>query len=1076
MAMATIIFLGVYGLRQLSIDLLPSFSFPLIFLTATYPNVAPEEMEQLIARPLEDAVSQVPGIQQVTSTSFEGVATVRAQFNFGINPDTAATDIREQLDRIKNRLPNDPNLQPVAIFKADPSQLPVLIAGVSDQNVSATALDDLVTNTIVPQIEEVPGVATAVETGGVVREVRVEVDNQRLAALGIPISTVINRIAQQNENVAGGIGREGSTEYEIRVTGLLQSPSQLNSLILANAKDGTPIYLGSLARVLDTGKEQRVIGRLNGVPSVGVTISKQSDANTVEVVRAVYGRLKKLEQTYPGLHFASIYDQHFYIEDSITALQQNAAFGALLGILVILFFLHSIRSTLVIALTIPTSVGGAFLAMYLAGFTLNIMTLGGLALAVGLMVDDAIVVLENIFRRVEGGENQIEASKAGAAQIYGAVMSSTITVMIVFLPMLLLGGVASKLFQPFALVVVFAVGVSLLVALSVVPMLAARFIHHSDVEESHVDPRANIFARTEEWLFERFGTGYRLLETRYRSILSWALDHGFAVAGLAVVAVIAGVVLIRLAGFEILPPAVSNYITINYRLPTGTALDINNQFALKMEDELRKDTANVQDVYANVGAGGSFVGLGTRPITNTGQIFLTLKPFGRNSPRRISSDAYVQKLRAEFNAIPGVQGYPVAVDIVSRILSFATGANQGITVDLYGPDLTQLSNLSNAAVDKLRGKIPGLINLRSSITNSAPQMAIAVNRARAGELGVPLSTIADTVATATNGTIASRYESGGQQYDINVILPPSQRKTSRNINDLTITTPAGSVVPLAEVASVTFGTGPNQITRLNKERYVEIQGDVLGTTPVGTVTQQVQAQLSGFALPPGYRFDFSAGTQAQNQAFSSLGLALILAIALIYMLLAAKYESFWQPLVIMMTLPLAIVGVGVGLILFHKSIGLTAMIGALALIGIVVKNAILVVEFTNQLRSEGMSIRAALMQAGPIRMRPILMTTSATCLGLLPLGLGLQAGSETQAPLAAVVIGGLLTSTLLTLVVIPVAYLNGQRFINWYLRTGVGRWLADLFGVATPRNGQPPGRSVELRDETALPVAEEERV
>jgi hydrophobic/amphiphilic exporter-1 (mainly G- bacteria), HAE1 family len=1075
MAMTAIIFLGFYGLRQLTVDLLPSFSFPIIFLSATYPNVAPEEMETLIARPLEDAVSQVPGIQQVTSTSFEGTATVRAQFNFGINPDTAATDVREQIDRIKNRLPNDPNLQPIAIFKADPSQLPVLIAGVSDPNISVTALDDLVTNTLIPQLEEVPGVATAVQTGGVTREIRVEVDNQRLAALGIPISTVINRIAEQNQNVAGGIGREGATEYEIRVTGLLTDARQLDALVLTTAKDGTPIYLGSVAQVLDTGKDQRIIGRLNGVPAEGVTISKQSDANTVEVVRALNQRLSKLEQTYPGLHFASVYDQHFYIEDSITALQQNAALGAILAILVILFFLHSIRSTLVIALTIPTSVGGAFLAMYLAGFSLNIMTLGGLALAVGLMVDDAIVVLENIFRRVEGGESQIEAAKAGAAQIYGAVMSSTITVMIVFLPMLLVGGVASKLFQPFALVVVFAVGVSLLVALTVVPMLAARFIHRSDVEESHVDPRASWFVRLEELLFVRFGAGYRWLETRYRSVLGWALDHGAGVAFIAAGAVVAGIVLLRFAGFEILPPATSNYVTINYQMPTGTALDLNNRFAMKMEDLLRKDTANVQDVYANVGAGGGFVGLGTRAITNTGQIFLTLRPFGRNSPRRITSTDYVQNLRREFNSTPGVRGYPVAVDIVSRILSFATGASQGIAVQLYGPDLQQLSTLSNAGVDQLMGKIPGLINLRSSITNSAPEMDVAVNRDRAGQLGVALSDIANTVATATNGTIASHFESGGQQYDINVILPPGQRKTQQNVYDLTITTPSGQVVPLSEVATVRFGTGPNQITRLNKVRYAEIDGDVIGNVPVGTVTRQVQQQLSAFPLPPGYRFDFTQGAQAQNDAFSSLGLALILAVFLIYMLLAAKYESFWQPLVIMLTLPLAVVGVGIGLFVFHKSIGLTALIGALALIGIVVKNAILVVEFTNQLRAEGMSVRAALMQAGPIRMRPILMTTSATCLGLLPLGLGLQSGSETQAPLAAVVIGGLLTSTLLTLLVIPVAYLNAQRFIDWYLRTRFGRFFADLFGVALPRNGEARGRSVELLEDMSVP-AEKEKV
>jgi hydrophobic/amphiphilic exporter-1 (mainly G- bacteria), HAE1 family len=1053
MTMIAIIFLGFYGLRQLTIDLLPSFSFPLVFLTVTYPNVAPEEMETLVTRPIEDAASQVPGIQQVTSTSFEGSATVRAQFNFGTNVDTAATDIREQLERIKNRFPNDPNLSPIGIFKADPTQLPVLIVGVNDQSLTPTQLTDLVENTLIPKIEAVSGVAAAVDTGGVVRQILIEVNNERLAALGIPLSTVINRVAQQNENVAGGIGREGSTEYEIRVTGLVTDSKQFNTLVLGTAKDGTPIMLGTVARVLDTGKEQRIIGRLNSVPSVGITISKQSDANTVAVVNALYQRLKGFETTYPGLRFAPIYDQHTYIQDSITALQQNALLGACLAILVILFFLHSIRSTLVIALSIPTSVAGAFLAMYLAGFNLNIMTLGGLALAVGLMVDDAIVVLENIFRRTEAGESQVDAAKSGAAQIYGAVVSSTITVMIVFLPMLLIGGVASKLFQPFALVVVFAVGVSLLVALTVVPMLAARFIHRSDVEESHYDPNANPFARVEEFLFERFGDAYHRLEARYRRILGWALDHGLAVTGIAIGAVVIGLVLIARQGVEILPPSNTNYITVNYQLPTGTALSLNNAFAQKIEAELRADTANVQDVYGNIGTGGNFVGFGTRPINNQGQIFITLRPMGHGSPRTIKTTDYVNMLRQRLNKEPGVLAYPVAVDIVSRILSFATGAAQGIAVQLYGPDVTTLSNLSKAAVDQLRGNVPGLVNVRSSITDSAPQMDVVVDRNRAAQLGIPLSTIADTVATATNGTIASRFESNGEQYDINVMFPQSQRKTTNNVNDIMLITPLGQSVPLAEVANVTFGKGPNQITRQNKERYVEIDGDVIGA-PLLSVASQVQQKLASFPLPPAYRWDFTSGTQAQTAAFGSLGVAVLLAIILIYMLLAAKYESFWQPFVIMLTVPLAIAGVGLGLIVFGKAIGLTAMIGVLALIGIVVKNAILVVEFTNQLRAQGQSVRDALLTAGPIRMRPILMTTSATCLGLLPLGLGLQPGSETQSPLAAVVIGGLLTSTLLTLIVVPVAYLNGQRFVHWYMRTGVGRFLADLFGVKTPSNGE----------------------
>ena len=1052
MGMIAVIFLGYYGFRQLSIDLLPSFSYPVIFVSAPYPNVAPEEMETVVARPIEDAVAVVPGIQQVESTSFDGSATVVARFNFGVNIDTAASDVREQLDRIRNRLPNDPNFGPIGIFKADPTQLPVLIMGVNDQTMSQTQLNDLVQNQLIPQIESVPGVGAAVESGGVVREIRVEVDNARLAALNIPISTVVNRISQENQNIAGGVGRRANQEYEIRVLGLVTDPNQLLHVAIGTGKDGTPVYLGDVGHVLDTGKEQRVFGRLNGTPSVGVTVSKEADANTVAVARDLYAKLVQLEGHYPGLHFAPIYDQHFYIEDSINALKQNALIGAVLAILAILFFLHSVRSTLVIALSIPTSVAGAFLVMYLSGFTLNILTLGGLALAVGLIVDDAIVVLENIFRHVETGGERIEAAKAGAAQIYGAVVASTITVMIVFLPMLLVGGIASKIFQPFALVVVFAIGVSLLVALSVVPMLSARFIRRSDVAEAHVEASASLIARAEAWMFVRFGNLYRRLESRYRRVLEWSLDHSRQVGFVALGAIVAGVVTLGLLAkyrFEFLPPSRSNYITVNYRWPVGTALAVNNAFAQKIESELRADTANVQDVYGNIGASQSFAGFGTRQISNQGQIFVTLKPMGHGSTRTLTTDQYVQKLRERFAAEPGLQAYPAAVDIVSRILAFATGQNTGITVGLFGPDLSQLSKLGNAAAGSLRGQIPGLINLRTSITDASPEMRVIVDRTIAAQLGVPLSEVGASVAAATNGAIASEFQSNGQLYDIDVMYPQSQRKTPDQVASLTIHAPSGADVPLSELATISFAKGPNQITRQDKLRFVEIQGDVLGR-PAGSVANEVQQRLSSFALPAGYRFDFTAGQQTQQQTFASLRLALILAIALIYMLLAAKYESFWQPLVIMLTLPLAIVGVGLGLLVFRQSLGLTAFIGLLTLVGIVVKNAILVVEFTNQLRAQGLDVRSALRRAGPIRMRPILMTTSATCLGLLPLGLALQPGSETQAPLAAVVIGGLVTSTLLTLVVIPVAYLSGERWMRRYLRTRFGRFVADLFSFTRP--------------------------
>ena len=1040
MRIAALVLLGAVCLTRLSVDLLPKVSLPTVLVQIQWPNVAPEEMETQITRPIEQAVSSATNIYQVSSTSTQGSANIRVQFNYGADIGQAAVDVLQLVERARQRLPNDPTLQSPVVFKLDPSQLPILIYGVSGESDPAK-LKAILNNQLAPIIQSAGGVASAVSTGGADRSIVVDVDQTKLRAYQLTLASVSKRIVAENLNLPAGIAKQSATEYTIRSLGYFTKPAEIAAIPVGNY-NGQNVLLGQVAKVSDSHQESRLYTRLNGQPAVGMIIVKQSEANTVDTARNVEEKVVQIGRLFPNLKFKKAYDQSEFIVHSIDDVKLSALIGGSLAIVILLMFLRNFRSTLVVALSIPISIVSTFALIYFCGFTLNNLTLSGLSLATGLIVDDAVVVLENIFRHIERDKKSpAEAAISGTNEITSAVVASTITIMVVFLPLFLIKGQSGQLFTQFALVVIFSIGISLLDALTVVPMLAsilikkeqveAEFEHHTHLHEGEETIKAEKRSAM-TILFDWFGDQFDRLDAGYRKKLEWALKHRWQVVIGAVVLTGASFLLIPSVGTELLPATDSGNFTVTIKMPVGTALSITNETMLKAEEIMGK-VPDVDTIFAAAGTTLSLRGSTTSLLPNQGSMTIRLKENRKKPTQQIMKEVQGQLGKVLVGARVIVTPY----DVVTQIIS---GGNQNIEIDVYGDDLKKLNALSRDLLTKLK-TIPGMENADTNVQDSTPEIQFNVDRQKAQQLGVSFTDLATTLSSATNGSLSSYYQEGGFQYPIYVQLPESQRKSVEQLLDLPISpsTPSKAGSPpnyilLRQIAKPILTTGPNEIDRQNSQRYIAITSIAAGR-PQSEIQADVQKLLNQEKLPTGYYWDFGIQQKQRAQEFSGLGLAVGLAVALIYMLLATQFESFLYPLTILVTVPLSILGVVLALFLTGRAFGLTAFIGLLLLVGIVVKNGILLIEYTNQLRERGQGRNEAVLNASPTRLRPILMTTSAAILGMIPLALALGRGSETQAPLATAVIGGLATSTMLTLFVVPVVYTLIDDFGNLFQGT-----------------------------------------
>lgn len=1002
MMMLIVLVIGAFALLRLPIDLMPEISYPTLTISTSYGNASPEEMEELVTRVVEEAVAVVPGVEELTSISAEGVSNVRVSFQWGTNLDSAAADLRERIDQILPNLPDEADRPQLRRF--DPSSFPILIIGVAS-HLDAIELRTLIDEHIRHRLERVAGVAAVDRWGGLRREIHVNLDPDRLRALQLPVDHVLTAIREANVNVPAGAIEQGYYDVTIRTPGEFISLDELRNTVVA-VRSGAIVRLGEIATIDDTHQRITRIIRINGEPGVRLAVRKQSGTNTVEVARRVKAEVELLNRDYPQVRLVPSVDQSAYIERSIANVGRTVLYGGALAVLVLLFFLRNIRSTFIIAAAIPISIIATFALIFFGGFTLNLMTLGGLALGVGMMVDNAIVVLENIYRvREQERLKGAEAAVAGTNQVTAAVIASTVTTLVIFMPLVFVEGISGVLFMPLASVVAFSLVCSLFVALTLVPLMAARLLR---------SPRLSIERRggPVRSAMRRFESIFSVAETTYRELLQTALRHRTIM--LAVVVVLGGAtaMLAPSIGTELLPQADESEVRINLEMDVGTRVKVIDERMQRIEHIVQQRVPEVQSTVMSVGTSSY------RPEAGaTGELTLSLVPVAQ---RTRSSAEIARDLRNALQDIPGGiirtrEGQGLF------LLRMGSGGGESLAIEVRGFDLEILDGLA-AMVGEAIQDIPGITDVRVSREVGVPQELIRIDRDRAADLGVSVVRIARTLETTIAGTRVGEYREGGHEVRMLVKVRDSERLTLDEILDFLVPTNQGNMAALLNMVDTEPRRGPILIERKNQQRINTISANISGRD-LGSIVADIRDRLREIPVPANHEIVLAGDYEEQQEAFGQLMLSLLLSLLLVYMVLASLYESLRDPLIVMFSVPFAAVGVVLILHLTGTTLNMQSFIGCIMLGGIVVNNAILIVDQATRLRrDEGLTPHHAAQEAAIRRFRPILMTSLTTMLGLLPLALGIGEGAEAQAPLARAVIGGLLSAMFISLIIIPVLY------------------------------------------------------
>jgi HAE1 family hydrophobic/amphiphilic exporter-1 len=1008
MISAVITLLGAVSLTRLPVDLMPEFEQPTINIRTSYPGVGPLEMEELVTRPIEQAVSAVPGLTMIESSSSEGNSQVRLNFDWGKDLAEATDEVRTRIDRIRGRLPDDADNP--TIFKFDSNVLPVMQIAV-EGDFDEVTLRELAQNDLAPRFERVDGVAGVEVQGGVRRQIHVELSKEKITALNLGVDRVVNTLRQENQNTPLGEVDQGDSTYLLRSQGQFQSLEDIRNLVIL-APQGVPVYLRDIAEIRDTTEERRSFMRINGKPGVQIRIQKQSGKNTVQVARLARAEVERINREVPGVNLVIQQDNATFIESAISNVQEHAMIGGALVVLIIFAFLRDWRSTLIVSTSIPISVIGTFALLYFGGYTLNTMTFGGLALGVGMIVDAAIVVLENTHRHLHMGKDKLTAAIEGSEEVWSAILASTLTHIAVFVPLLFLSGTASILFGQLSIVVIFSLAMSLFVAVTIVPVLCSRWLHTPEEEAAATGPMARFFR-----VSERFLEG---MDERYRRVIHVALNHRPTVLASAAALTILAAVLYPTIGVELMPQTDEGEVNINAELGVGTRVELTEAVLLRLEDMVKEHVPEAVTIMTSGGGGGGGGGRGGNSGGHRGQIRVMLAP--REERTRSSEDIAVA-LRRDLTGIPGViiRANPSGGNFqMNRLLGGGGGDSSRVSLEIRGHDLDDARRIALDARD-LMERTPGLVDVNIGREEGRPEIAIRVDRPKAAMLGLSVASVASTIQTNVAGTTAAQFRERGNEYPIVVRLREEDRGQLADVGDVLLSTPSGQVIPAKNVMAANREAGPVQIDRKNMQRITRVNAE----TEIGLseAVQAVQARIGELRLPADFSAGFGNEWEEQQRSFNQLRMVLILAVLLVYAVMASQYESLRDPFIIMFSIPVAAIGVVGGLILTNTSFSMQAYIGVIMLAGIVVSNAILLVDYINTLRRrDGIPLREAVELGGRTRLRPILMTSLATMLGLVPMALGIGEGAELQAPLARVVIGGLLASTLVTLVLVPAVY------------------------------------------------------
>lgn len=1026
---SVLLILGFFTYSKLTVDLLPEMELPVAAIITSYGGAGPEEVESGVTKLLESALTTVSNVDTIQSISTAGQSIIIMMFKWGTDMDAAGIEIKDSIGYVEGFLPS--GVEDPMVVKMDPTMMPIMQIGVSGEDLEQ--VQEIAEEVIEPRLSRIPEVASVIITGGQDREVKVEVDPVRLENYGLTLSQVAQVLQMENFNMSSGKVTRGDREYYVRNMQEFETVEDIRNVAILTPT-GASLRLGDIATVTDGYKEMEQYTRVNHKEAVGIHIMKQTDANTVKTSELVRKELAKIQQER-NLDFEVdvVYDAASYVQRSINSTIRMIFEGALLAVLVLFLFLRNMRSTLIIFTSIPLSIIATFIMMYFYGTTLNLITMGGLALGVGRIVDDSIVVFENIYRHRSLGLSPMEAAITGASEVGGAILAATMTFIAVFLPMVFVEGLASIVFSPMAMTISFAILCSLFVALTIIPLMSSRILNDQSMQRTRTGS-GRIFN-----IMQKFGHWIDGLGERYKVLLQACLNHRRRVIIIVTLLMVASCAAIPLVGAEFLPTTDSGEISVSIETDKGSSLDDTDEIVRQVEARIL-DIPEVETVFTSVGSTGTML-MSMGGGSNNSTLYVKLCP---KNERQRGVEIVAEEIRQK---LAGLAGAKYSVSVMDSTSSMGMGSSSPVVVRISGDDLDVLKELSTEVADIVRST-PGTREVTSSLTDGNPEVQIRIDRDRAAAYGLTPMQVAGEIKSAMDGTVATRYKVEGEEIDVRVSYASESYNDMDYLTNMTILTAQGAVVKLSQIATFELAQGPVQIIREDQVRKAEVSAELLNRD-LNSVMTDIQARVAQMNLPAGYEISYGGENEEMMESFASLAIALLLAILLVYSVMAVQYESFFNPFVIMFSVPTCIIGVVFGLLVTGRAFSITAFIGVIMLVGIAVSNAIVYVDYLKQLRERGMERNAAIVEAGRVRLRPILMTAFTTILAMLPMAIGLGEGAELIAPLATVVIGGLLASTLITLVLVPVVY---SIFDDW------GRKISARFSKGS--NTQGPDVSV----------------
>jgi len=984
-----LVILGMVSYRTLNIDEWPDVEFPYVTVQIPYKGAAPEQVDSKVIQKVEEAVSSISGVNHIYSTASEGVAVTTVEFSLETSPNIAAQDVRDKIGRIRGDLPQDSD-EPV-IMRFDPAESPIISVAITSDKLNVREITTLVEDVIKRRLETINGVGAITVQGSQKRQININLDRDKMAAYGLTISDIIMNVSNENQEVPGGKLTKGEREVSMRTMGSLSAATDFLTVPVGR-KDTMQLYVNNIGTVSDTTEEISSITKLNGKDAVGLDIMKQSGTNTVKVADDIKKAVDSIRKELPpGVELVLVKDNSVKIRESVNDVLFNLVFGGLLAVLIVFVFLGNWRSTLISAIAIPASIISTFFVMKMLGYTLNTMSLLALSLAVGILIDDAIVVIENIVRHMEMGKDKFTAAAEATAEIGLAVTATTLTLVAVFLPVAMMTGIVGQFFKQFGITVAFAVLVSLFIAFTLTPMLSANYLEISN------NQKQNILDKALAW----FNRHFERLTGRYSIFLEKVLHHRLIVLALAVLLFFGSLAIVPLLGSSFMTPSDDGELQIMADIDAGLSVTGASAVADKMADIIR--TMPESTIVYSV----------AQPDSLTFYAKMTDKQKRKRGINAITAD-----LRSQFNAIPGIKA--------SIIQNSGFKPEKPVTLMVKGESLDTLEDIAKEA-QRIMENSKGAADVTSSYKPGTPDAQVMIKRDRAADLGVPTASIASTLRTLFNGTVVSQFKDGDDRYDVRVRLKTEDRQDIADLQNIYMaslykdTLGRTVLVPLEQVTDTVYSTSPSQILRYDRQKEIKLTANLVGTS-LGEFNKTFAKELQAVTLPAGYSFVTAGESERMDDTFTSMVMALFLAVTFIFFILAGQFESYIDPFSIMLSLPLAIIGAILGLLIMGSDMSLMSMIGIIMLMGLVTKNAILLIDFAKQRMAEGMPRDKALLDAARVRMRPIIMTTAAMIFGMLPLAIGVGAGAEGRAPMAHAIIGGLIVSTMLTLVVVPVVY------------------------------------------------------